>query len=72
MSGVSGSDGVHGKTTRLVGGGGKGGHLVGLDGGAHLENIALKEWYESRYDWRHKQQERCRNGKRSTLKSSDE
>lgn len=41
VSRVSGSDGVHGKTTGLVGGSGKGGHHVGFDSGAHLENVRL-------------------------------
>mmetsp|Transcript_20881 Transcript_20881/g.35892 ORF Transcript_20881/g.35892 Transcript_20881/m.35892 type:complete len:584 (-) Transcript_20881:129-1880(-) len=38
VSRVSGSDGVHGKTTGLVGGSGEGSHLVNLSGGiSHLQ-----------------------------------
>jgi hypothetical protein len=47
---VSGSDGVHRKTTGLVGGSGKSGHLVSLDSGAHLENIRLQQRYSERED----------------------
>ena len=41
MTGVGGGDGVHGKTTSLVGGSGKGSLGVNVDGGGHLENIGL-------------------------------
>mmetsp|Transcript_23877 Transcript_23877/g.37589 ORF Transcript_23877/g.37589 Transcript_23877/m.37589 type:complete len:622 (-) Transcript_23877:51-1916(-) len=44
VAGVSGGDGVHGKTTRLVGGGGEGGHLVDLGGGlSHLHGSGLTD-----------------------------
>ena len=42
VSGVSGGNGVHGKTTSFVGSSGKSGHLVSLGGGAHLKAGGLR------------------------------
>jgi hypothetical protein len=38
---VSGGNGIHGQTTSLIGSSGQSSGLVGVDGSAHLENIAL-------------------------------
>ena len=47
VSGMGGSDGVHGQTTSFVGGSSKGGHLVGGDLGAHLQrSLRMKEIQE--------------------------
>lgn len=42
MTGMGGGDGVHGNTTSLVGGGGKGGLGLGINGSAHHKRGVLQ------------------------------
>jgi hypothetical protein len=42
VTGMSGGDGVHGNTTSLVGGGGKGGLGLGINGSAHHKRGVLQ------------------------------